>query len=98
MVITYVNPVNRGSRKRRHMYDIIAEMLDNAMNGRLKTQIMSSTNLSFALFEKYLSFLLETELLKESDNSIENIYKTTGKGIKYLKCYYEIRNLLGNRV
>jgi len=98
MVITYVNSVNRRSRKRRHRYDIIAEMLDKAMNGKLKTQIMSSTNLSFALFEKYLSLLLGTGLLKKSDNPRENIYKTTSKGIKYLKCYYEIIDLLVNKV
>jgi len=81
-------------RKRRDRLYIIAEILEVAGEGTLKTQIMYKANLSFAQLNEYLAFLLETDLLKVISDEQKNIYKTTRKGIRYLQGYKEIRDLL----
>ena len=55
-----------GDRKRRDRLFIMAEILEIARNGCLKTQIMYRANLSFAQLNEYLGFLLEVELLKQT--------------------------------
>ena len=61
------------SRKRRDHLDIIAEMLEVARDGALKTKIMYEANLSFAQLNEYLSFLLEIGLER-----LKRIYEKAG--------------------
>ena len=82
-------------RKRRDRLHIIAEVLNIAEEGSLKTKIMYKANLSFAQLNEYLSFLTEMGLLKVHDEEKKKVYKTTPKGEKYLISYEEISNLLG---
>jgi predicted transcriptional regulator len=82
------------TRKRRDRLYIIAEILAIAKDGSLKTQIMYRANLSFAQLNEYLNFLLRRELLKVNADNKKTLYKTTSKGVKYLKNYEEISNLL----
>jgi predicted transcriptional regulator len=82
-------------RKRRDRLYIIAEILNVAREGSLKTQIMYSANLSFAQLNEYLSFLLKINLLKANTTDEERtVYKTTPKGLKFLQNYEEIAQLL----
>lgn len=81
-------------RKRRDRLYIIAEILNIAREGSLKTQIMYSANLSFAQLNEYLSFLLEMKLLEVVTGNERTFYKTTAKGIKFLQNYEEISSLL----
>jgi predicted transcriptional regulator len=81
-------------RKRRDRLYIIAEVLEIAKNGSLKTQIMYQANLSFAQLNNYLSFLLEVGLLKETSEEGKTVYRTTKKAVKFLRNYYKIRDLL----
>ena len=81
-------------RKRRDRLYIIAEILNVAREGSLKTQIMYGANLSFAQLNEYLSFLLKINLLKTNTGDERTVYKTTAKGIKYLRNYEEIAQLL----
>ncbi len=83
-----------GSRKRRDRLFIMAEMLDVAREGVLKTQIMYRANLSFAQLKEYLSLLLDLNLLEAVKTPEKKIYKTTHKGLRYLQRYREIRELL----
>ncbi len=82
------------SRKRRDRLYIIAEILNVAKEGSLKTQIMYSANLSFAQLNEYISFLLKMKLLGVNTDEAKTVYKTTGKGLKYLQNYEEIAQLL----
>ncbi len=82
------------SRKRRDRLYIIAEILNVAREGSLKTQIMYSANLSFAQLNEYISFLLKMNLLRINMDEEKTIYRTTGKGLKYLQNYEEIAQLL----
>lgn len=83
------------TRKRRDRLHIMAEVLGVTRDGALKTQIMYKANLSFAQLNEYLSLLLGLGLLITRKKGQKTIYKTTRKGIKYLKSYDEIRVLLG---
>jgi len=83
-----------GDRKRRDRLYIMAEVLEIARNGCLKTQIMYRANLSFAQLNDYLGFLLEVGLLKESSENRKDVYRTTPKGVRFLQSYYKIRDLL----
>ena len=83
-------------RKRRDRLYIIAEILDIAKYGSLKTQIMYRANLSFAQLNEYLSFLIKMELLKIHNEKKKKVYRITAKGEKYLESYEEIADLLGD--
>jgi len=73
----------------------MAEVLGVTMDSALKTQIMYKANLSFAQLNEYLSLLLGLGLLKTRKKGQKTVYKTTRKGVRYLKSYDEIRALLG---
>jgi len=83
-----------GSRKRRDRLFIMAEILEIAREGVLKTQIMYRANLSFAQLNEYLSLLLDLNLLEAVKITEKTMYKTTDKGLRYLQSYREIRELL----
>ena len=80
--------------KRRDRLFIIAEILEIAQEGALKTQIMYRGNLSFTQLNEYLNFLTERRLLKIIEEDGKKLYTTTRRGIKYLKNYREIKSLL----
>ena len=83
-----------GSRRRRDRLFIMAEILEVAREGVLKTQIMYRANLSFAQLKEYLSLLSDLNLLEAVKTPEKKIYKTTHKGLRYLQSYREIRELL----
>jgi len=91
-----MNSVNKNQRKRRDRLYIIAEILDIAKEGTLKTQIMYKANLSFSQLNEYLDFLLNRNLLESKEINGKTLYKTTDKGLKYLDNYKEILQLLKN--
>lgn len=88
-----VDPLG-GTRRRRDRLFIMAEILDVAREGVLKTQIMYRANLSFAQLNEYLSLLLDLKLLKTVTSSDKTHYETTNKGLRYLQSYQAIRELL----
>ena len=72
----------------------MAEILEVAIDGALKTQMMYRANLSFAQLNEYLKLLLDMKMLETSENTERKVYKTTSKGMHYLQSYKEIHNLL----
>jgi predicted transcriptional regulator len=79
---------------RRSRLSIIADILDVAKRGAIKTRIMYGARLSFSQLGDYLSFLLDANLLKTVETAKKPIYKATNKGLRYLQCYIEIGELL----
>ena len=90
-MINWENP-----RKRRDRLYILAEILDIAKEGSLKTQIMYRANLSFTQLNEYLSLLVDMKLVGLMEDKERNVYKTTTKGLQYLQNYREIIELLKN--
>ena len=82
-------------RKRRDRLYILAEILNIAKGGSLKTQIMYRANLSFAQLNEYLNFLTKMEFLEIQNENRKNNYVTTSKGDRYLEKYTDLARLLG---
>ncbi|MEM2928706.1 MAG: winged helix-turn-helix domain-containing protein [Nitrososphaerota archaeon] len=76
---------------KRRSVDVIANILEIAKDGAIKTRIMQLANLSYMLCWQYLDLLKNKNFLEY--NSIERKYKTTDKGIEFLKEYYEFREI-----
>jgi predicted transcriptional regulator len=83
-----------GPHGRRGRLSIIADILDVAKRGAVKTRIMYGASLSFSQLRDYLSFLLDANFLKVVENPNRSHYKTTKKGLQYLQSYKEIEELL----
>ena len=74
----------------------MAQILEITKDSSLKTQIMYKANLSFSQLTEYLSLLIEMRLLENIVNEDKTIYRTTRKGVEYIKNYKQIRDLLLN--
>jgi predicted transcriptional regulator len=79
---------------RRDRLAIMAEIMEVAKDGRLKTQIMYGVNLSFSQLKEYLSFLTKIRFLRVREENRKKVYETTVKGIQYIEYYREMANLL----
>ena len=80
--------------ERRDRLGIMAEIMEVARGGRLKTQIMYKANLSFSQIRDYLSFLTEMGFLRVRVETRKRIYETTSKGILYIENYREMLSFL----
>jgi predicted transcriptional regulator len=78
-----------GSRSRT---EIVRDILDSANGGATKTKIMYTAFLSYIQVHEYLSVLTENNLIEYIDGT--QTYKTTEKGLYFLKMYNKIRKLL----
>jgi predicted transcriptional regulator len=78
-----------GNRSRT---EIVAMILDAANGGETKTKIMYIAFLSYTQLKEYLSVLTENNLIEYLDGT--QTFKTTEKGLNYLKMHNEIGELL----
>lgn len=77
--------------KYRSRTEIVAMILEAANGGATKTKIMYKAFLSYAQLKEYLSVLIENDLIEYMEGSV---YKTTQKGLIFLKMNSEIEELL----
>ena len=82
------------SSKRRDKLSIVAEILEIAKEGTLKTQIMYRANMSFALLNEYLTFMLKIQLLNKFVENGKDVYAVTQKGLDFSHRYGELAGLL----
>ena len=80
--------------KRRDKLGIIAEILEIAKGGTLKTQIMYKANLSFAQLNEYIDYMLKTSLLEKLDVNRKEVYVATDKGIDFIQKHAELSIML----
>jgi predicted transcriptional regulator len=79
--------------KYRSKTEIVGNILDAANGGgATKTKIMYKAFLSYAQLKEYLSVLTENNLLEYLDGT--QTFKTTEKGLNYLKTHNEMGELL----
>jgi predicted transcriptional regulator len=78
-----------GNRSRT---EIVAMILNAANGGETKTKIMYFAFLSYNQLNEYLSILIENNLIEYLDGT--KTFKTTEKGLMYLKMHNEIGELL----
>ena len=70
-------------------------ILDAANGGATKTKIMYKAFLSYAQLREYLSVLIENNLIEYIEGL--QTYKTTEKGLNFLKMHNEIGELLNTQ-
>ena len=80
--------------KRRDKLSIIAEILEIAKEGTLKTQIMYKANLSFAQLKEYLKFMLKIKLIEKIVTGGKDVYIATEKGLDFLQRQCELTEML----
>jgi len=85
---------NNITSKRRDKLCILAEILEIAKEGTLKTQVMYKASLSFAQLNEYLELMLRINLLKKVSIGSKEIYIATDKGLDFLRRQYELTELL----
>ena len=78
--------------KYRSRTEIVAMILEAANGGATETKIMYKAFLSYAQLREYLSVLIENNLLEHLEGP--QVYKTTEKGLNFLKMHNEIGELL----
>ena len=78
--------------KYRGRTEIVSNILDAANGRATKTKIMYKAFLSYAQLKEYLSVLTENNLIEYLDGT--QTFKTTEKGLMYLKMNNEIGELL----
>lgn len=79
--------------KYRGRFEIAATILGVAQAGNsTKTRLKYGSFLSFAQINEYLSFLLSNGLITKSDDT--QLYALTEKGMRFLRVYDEIAELI----
>ena len=82
--------------KYRGRTEIVATILEAAKGKATKTKIMYKAFLSYNQLKEYLSVLMENNLIEYSEET--KTYKTTEKGLNYLKMNSKIGELLQTRI
>ncbi|MGI0052128.1 MAG: winged helix-turn-helix domain-containing protein [Nitrososphaeraceae archaeon] len=78
--------------KYRNRTEIVGNILDAANGGATKTKIMYKAFLSYNQLKEYFSILIENNLIEYIDGAHK--FKTTEKGLNFLKMNNEIGELL----
>ena len=78
-----------GNRSRT---EIVGNILDVANGGTTKTKIIYFAFLSYNQLNEYLAILIENNLIEYLEGT--KTFKTTEKGLNYLKMHNEISKLL----
>ena len=85
MVVSYM--ANNHAKRDRH--DILAEILETAKDGAIKTHIMYKARLSYKQLDTYTTLLVEKGYLEKRTTIKERrkklIYKTSQLGQQYIK-------------
>ena len=82
--------------KYRSRTEIVAMILSAANGGATKTKIMYNAYLSYNQVKEFLSILIENSLLEYIEGA--RTFKTTEKGLNFIKMHNEIGELLQNRI
>ena len=78
--------------KYRGRTEIVSMILDAANEETTKIQIMYNAYLSYNQLKEYLSILIENNLLEYLEGA--RTFRTTEKGLKFLRMHKEIEGLL----
>jgi predicted transcriptional regulator len=81
-------------KRERDRVTIIAEILDLARDGVLKTNIMWKARLNHFMLDGYLGTMMKARLLEKVLSNNRVVFKTTGKGMEFLYHCQEILELL----
>ena len=80
---------------RRSEFQILANILELARGGVNKIRILYQVNLNYTQLTRYLSLLLEKNLLEEiRGTNHDKVYQTTEKGLELLDKIRKVESLM----
>ena len=88
------NQMSSAKSKRRDTFSIMAQILEIAKEGTLKTQIMYKANLSFTQLNNYIQFMVMNNLIAHKTIEGREVYFITLKGFNFLEMYSNLLQLL----
>ena len=83
--------------KYRSRTEITVLILEAGNGGATKTKIMYKSFLSYAQLKEYFTMLIENGTL-EYEGGLLNTYRTTEKGLRLLKIYNQIEELIPSTI
>jgi predicted transcriptional regulator len=87
----------KDTERRRDRHEIVAEILQTALNGRIKTHIMYRAKLSYSQVNEFLPMLVERGFLENAKETktrrYTTIYKTTEKGRQFIESLKSMEKL-----
>ncbi len=80
--------------KKRTRFDIIFDILKIALRGgTTKAKIIKEANVNSKMADRYISFMLENNLLKEKFDGDKRVFMTTEKGSSLLSEFGNVINI-----
>ncbi len=79
--------------EKRSEFDVVADVLRVATLGSKESEIMTGCGLDRRLLEKYMPAMVVLKLVSVEKES-ENFYRTTSRGLEFLRFYHGLRWLL----
>jgi predicted transcriptional regulator len=76
----------------------MAQILEIAKEGTLKTQIMYKANLSFTQLNDYLQFMVMNNLIAHHTHEGRKVYIITSKGFTFLQIHGDLLHLLRTEI
>ena len=87
----------KGMEKRRDRHEIVAEILQTAVNGKIKTHIMYRAKLSYSQINEYLPLLIDKGFLENArvmrGRQHTIVYRTTSKGRLFIENLESVNKL-----
>ena len=77
----------------RKEFDVVADILRMAASGSKESEILTGCDLDRDRLEKYLPVMMLLKLVSVKKEN-ENCYRTTSKGLEFLRFYHGLRWLL----
>jgi predicted transcriptional regulator len=79
--------------KNRREFDVVADILRLATVGSKESEIMVGCEVDRQVLEKYMPAMVVLKLVSVEKES-ENLYRTTDRGLEFLRFYHGLRWLL----
>ena len=79
--------------EKRSDFDVVADILRVAALGSKESELMVGCDLTRDLLEKYMPAMVVLKLVSVEKES-ENFYRTTSRGLEFLRFYHGLRWLL----
>jgi len=74
-------------------FDVVADILRVAAMGSKESELITGCDLDRSSFEKYIPVMMILKLVNV-EKETENFYRTTNKGLEFLRFYHGLRWLL----
>lgn len=79
--------------KEKKEFDVVADILRVAAVGSKEAELITGCDLDRSSFEKYIPVMMILKLVNV-EKETENFYRTTNKGLEFLRFYHGLRWLL----